>query len=151
MVNPFKPGDKVVAMRKGVEITATVRNTWNHEVQIFSDTRELLWRTMKTIRMTEGESEPVAETPSEEQMTPEETHLPQEPSPAQPKTAEAESAVPIHVSEAPQEGSSAGDEAASTEETPKVAPEEHATILPRARERRKGSHGEKSRSKRSRK
>jgi len=152
MVNPFKPGDKVLAMRKGVEIAATVRTTWNHEVQIFSDTGELLWRTMKTIRMaSEGESEPVTEASSEEQTAPEETHLPEDQSPAQAETAEAESAAPAHESEATQEDLSAEDEAASTEETPEVAPEEPATVAPKSRERRKGSHGEKGRTKRSRK
>ena len=152
MVNPFKPGDKVLSMRKGVEITATVRTTWNHEVQIFSDTGELLWRTMKTIRMVpEGESEQVADAPSEEQTAPEETHLPHQQSPSQQETAEAESATPVHVSEATQEDLSAEDGAVSTEEAPEVAPEEPVAILPRSRERRKGSHGEKSRSKRSRK
>ena len=151
MVNPFKPGDKVLAMRKGVEITATVRTTWNHEVQIFSDTGELLWRTMKTIRMAEGESEAVAETPSEEPSAPDETHLLKEQSPAQPETAEAESAAPVHVSEATQEDLSAENEAASTGEAPEAAPEEPAAIQPRSRERRKGSHGEKGRTKRSRK
>jgi hypothetical protein len=152
MVNPFKPGDKVLAMRKGVEITATVRTTWNHDVQIFSDTGELLWRTMKTIRMVpDGESEPVTEAPSEEQTAPEETYLPQEQSPAQPETAEAESAAPVHVTEATQEDLSAEDEAASTDEAPEAAPGEPTAIQPRSRDRRKGSHGEKSRSKRSRK
>jgi hypothetical protein len=152
MVNPFKPGDKVLAMRKGGEITATVRTTWNHEVQIFSDTGELLWRTMKTIRMVpEGESEPVGEAPSEEQVAPEETPLPQEQAPAQPETAVAESAAPAHESEATQEELPAEDGAASTGETLEVAPEERAAVRPKSRERRKDSHGEKSRSKRSRK
>jgi hypothetical protein len=34
MVNPFKPGDKVLAMRKGVEITATVRTTRLLQTQV---------------------------------------------------------------------------------------------------------------------
>ena len=152
MVNPFKPGDKVLAMRKGVEITATVRTTWNHEVQIFSDTGELLWRTMKTIRMApEVVFGPLTEALPEEQTIPEETHLPQEQSPAQPETAVAEPSAPAHESEAAQEDLSAEDGAASTEEAPEAAPEEPVAVLPRSRERRKGSHGEKSRSKRSRK
>ena len=152
MVNPFKPGDKVLAMRKGVEITATVRTTWNHEVQIFSDTGELLWRTMKTIRMVPvGDSESTTDAPSGEQAVPKEIHLPQEKSPASPETVEAESAAPAHVSEAPEEDLSEEDGAASTEEPPEVAPEEPAAVRPKSRERRKGSHGEKSRAKRSRK
>lgn len=151
MVNPFKPGDKVLAMRKGVEITATVRTTWNHEVQIFSDTGELLWRTMKTIRMAEGGSEPVTEPPSEEQTAPAETHLPQEQSPAQQETDEAESPAPVHESEATQQDLPAEDGAASTEATLEVAPEERAAVRPKSRERRKGSHGEKGPTKRSRK
>ncbi len=34
--------------RKGVEIEATVRTTWNHEVQVRTIDGELLWRTVKT-------------------------------------------------------------------------------------------------------
>jgi hypothetical protein len=48
MVNPFKSGDKVMIFRKGVEIEATVRTTWNHEVQVKTGDGELLWRTVKT-------------------------------------------------------------------------------------------------------
>jgi hypothetical protein len=48
MENPFKSGDKVMIFRKGVEIEATVRTTWNHEVQVRTGDGELLWRTVKT-------------------------------------------------------------------------------------------------------
>lgn len=151
MVNPFKPGDKVVAMRKGVEIDATVRTTWNLEVQIFTDTGELLWRTMKTIRLAPvGESEPVTEAPSVEQSPPEEIHLPPEESPAQPETA-PETAEPVHVLEETLEDMTAEDGAASTGEAPEAGSEEAATLTPKSSERRKGSHGGKGRTKRSRK
>ena len=50
MTNPFKQGDKVLTLRKGIEIEATVRTTWNHEVQVRTADGDLLWRTMKTIR-----------------------------------------------------------------------------------------------------
>lgn len=51
MVNPFKPGDKVLIFRKGIEMEATVRSTWNHEVQVRVADGELLWRTVKTARL----------------------------------------------------------------------------------------------------
>jgi hypothetical protein len=153
MENPFKPGDKVVAMRKGVEIAAMVRTTWNHEVQIFTDTGELLWRTMKTIRMVPvGEPEMALGAPSGEQVVPEEEiHPPQEQSPATPpETVEAESAAPAHVTEAPQEDLAEEDGAAPTEEAPETAPEEPAAAAPKSKKRRRGSRGEEGRSNRSR-
>lgn len=55
MANPFKPDDKVLTLRKGIEIEATVRTTWNHEVQVRTADGDLLWRTMKTIRRAGGE------------------------------------------------------------------------------------------------
>lgn len=51
MVNPFKPGDKVLILRQGVELEATVRTTFNHEVQVRLADGELLWRTVKTARL----------------------------------------------------------------------------------------------------
>lgn len=51
MVNPFNPGDKVLILRQGVELEATVRTTWNHEVQVRIADGELLWRTVKTARL----------------------------------------------------------------------------------------------------
>lgn len=50
MANPFKPDDKVLTHRKGIEIQATVRTTWNHEVQVRTADGDLLWRTVKTVR-----------------------------------------------------------------------------------------------------
>lgn len=51
MVNPFNPGDKVLILRQGVELEATVRTTFNHEVQVRVADGELLWRTVKTARL----------------------------------------------------------------------------------------------------
>lgn len=62
MVNPFKPDDKVLILRKGIEIGATVRTIFNHEVQVRTEDGELLWRTMNTIRSVEP---PVEEKPEE--------------------------------------------------------------------------------------
>ena len=49
--------------RKGVEIEATVRTTWNHEVQVRTSDGELLWRTVKTAWLVteaaKGQSEAV--------------------------------------------------------------------------------------------
>jgi hypothetical protein len=153
MENPFKPGDKVVAMRKGVEITAMVRTTWNHEVQIFTDTGELLWRTMKTVRREPvGEPEMAPVALSGEQVVPEvESHPPQEQSPApEPETVEAESGAPVHVTEVPEVDLAEDDGAAPTEEAPETAPEEPAAAAPKSRKRRRGSRGEEGRSNRSR-
>lgn len=64
MVNPFKPDDKVLILRKGIEIEATVRTTFNHEVQVRTADGELLWRTVKTIRsVIAPEPEQPADTP----------------------------------------------------------------------------------------
>ncbi|MBB5036167.1 prolipoprotein diacylglyceryl transferase [Prosthecobacter dejongeii] len=57
MDNPFKPGDKVLIMRKGVELEATVRTTFNHEVQVRVADGELLWRTVKTARLIAASAE----------------------------------------------------------------------------------------------
>lgn len=67
MVNPFKPGDKVLILRKGIELEAVVRTTFNHEVQVRASDGELLWRTVKTARLLmTGESTPeTPETPQE--------------------------------------------------------------------------------------
>lgn len=51
MHNPYKEGDAVLIQRKGVELEATVKQTWNHEVQVrVVIDRELLWRSVKTIK-----------------------------------------------------------------------------------------------------
>lgn len=64
MANPFKSGDKVLTFRKGIEIEATVRTTWNHEVQVRTTDGDLIWRTMKTIRsVTVPETGQPADTP----------------------------------------------------------------------------------------
>ena len=64
MVNPFKPDDKVLILRKGIEIEATVRTTFNHEVQVRTAYGELLWRTVKTIwSVMAPEPEQPADTP----------------------------------------------------------------------------------------
>lgn len=52
MENPFKEGDKVVILRKGIEAEAVVKTTWQHEVQVRVQSNELLWRTVKTILRT---------------------------------------------------------------------------------------------------
>jgi hypothetical protein len=62
MANPFKPDDKVLTLRKGIEIEATVRTTWNHEVQVRTADGDLLWRTQKTVRSV---------TPTETALSPE--------------------------------------------------------------------------------
>lgn len=63
MANPFKPDDKVLTFRKGIEIEATVRTIWNHEVQVRTADGDLLWRTVKTIRsVTAQETDQPAET-----------------------------------------------------------------------------------------
>lgn len=41
----------MLILRKGVEMEATVRSTWNHEVQVRVADGELLWRTVKTARL----------------------------------------------------------------------------------------------------
>ena len=51
MDNPFQPGDKVLILRKGVEMEATGRSTWNHEVQVRVADGELLWRTVNTAKL----------------------------------------------------------------------------------------------------
>jgi hypothetical protein len=64
MDNPFKPDDKVLTHRKGVEIEATVRTIWNHEVQVRAADGDLLWRTVKTVRIvTAPETDQPADTP----------------------------------------------------------------------------------------
>lgn len=52
MENPFKEGDRVVILRKGIEAEAVVKTTWQHEVQVRVQSNELLWRTVKTILRT---------------------------------------------------------------------------------------------------
>jgi hypothetical protein len=52
MENPFKQGDRVVILRKGIEAEAVVKTTWRHEVQVRVQSNELLWRTVKTILRT---------------------------------------------------------------------------------------------------
>ena len=52
MENPFKEGDRVVILRKGIEAEAVVRTTWRHEVQVRVQGGELIWRTAKTILRT---------------------------------------------------------------------------------------------------
>lgn len=44
-------------MRKGVELEATVRTTFNHEVQVRVADGELLWRTVKTARLIAASAE----------------------------------------------------------------------------------------------
>jgi hypothetical protein len=88
MENPFKSGDKVMIFRKGVEIEATVRTTWNHEVQVRTGDGELLWRTVKTAWLvTDGGAaqsevvqpviEGVAEVIQQEDSTPEQELAPE--------------------------------------------------------------------------
>lgn len=52
MENPFKEGDRVMILRKGSEVEAVVKTTWQHEVQVRVQSGELLWRTVKTILRT---------------------------------------------------------------------------------------------------
>lgn len=52
MINLFKEGDRVLILRKGAQVEATVKTTWLHEVQVRVESGELLWRTVKTIIKT---------------------------------------------------------------------------------------------------
>ncbi len=49
MQNPFKDGDAVLTKGKGSEVQATVRKTWNNEVQVKTVDGDLLWRTIYTV------------------------------------------------------------------------------------------------------
>jgi len=93
MVNPFKSGDKVLTLRKGIEIEATVRTTWNHEVQVRAADGELLWRTMKTIRSV---APPATDQPAE---TPQNfasgTEVTQAEPPVEPASGEPTSGQPV--------------------------------------------------------
>ena len=69
MDNPLKAGDKVLILRKGQELEATVRTTFNHEVQVRVADGELLWRTVKTARLIAASVE-VEEGPQAGQESP---------------------------------------------------------------------------------
>ena len=59
MENPYKAGDSVLIQRKGTELEATVRTTWNHEVQVRAIVDgELLWRTVKTVKSLDTSDTP---------------------------------------------------------------------------------------------
>jgi hypothetical protein len=49
MANPFKPGDRVHIKVKGTDVVAEVRLVWIDEVQVRTDAKTLLWRTVKTV------------------------------------------------------------------------------------------------------
>jgi hypothetical protein len=106
MINPFKPGDKVLIQRKGIEIEAVVRSTWNHEVQVRIADGELLWRTVKTARLIQA-AEPASSTPGAPlepdaaQVPPEETSLPEAVEEVAEAPASVESAEPAPAPEAP--------------------------------------------------
>ena len=91
MVNPFKSGDKVLTLRKGIEIEATVRTIWKHEVQVRAADGELLWRTMKTIRSVPvPPTDQPADTPQNPDSGTDATQAkpPVEPVPGEPATGE---------------------------------------------------------------
>ena len=111
MDNPFSPGDKVLIMRKGDEIEATVRATWKHEVQVRVADGELLWRTVSTVRALLPPNYPVpggsaGETP---EIMAEGRHelycfqrSPEEETPAEPASSGPEEVLPVEDSpEAP--------------------------------------------------
>lgn len=106
MINPFKPGDKVLIQRKGIEIEAVVRSTWNHEVQVRIADGELLWRTVKTARLIQA-AEPASSTPEAPQepdaaqVPPEETSLPEAVEEVAETPSSVESAKPAPAPEAP--------------------------------------------------
>lgn len=61
----------MLILRKGVEMEATVRSTWNHEVQVRVADGELLWRTVNTARLI---AQTVPETaPADEEAPPSDT------------------------------------------------------------------------------
>jgi hypothetical protein len=49
MENPFKPSDNVSTKVKGAEVSATVVQTFNNEVQVKTGDGKLLWRTMHRV------------------------------------------------------------------------------------------------------
>lgn len=51
MENPFKAGDDVITKVKGSEVRATVVKTWKNEVQVKTSNKDLVWRTMFTVRL----------------------------------------------------------------------------------------------------
>lgn len=53
MENPFKARDQVITKVKGVEVLATVIQTWKREVQVKTSGGDLLWRTMHTVRLAD--------------------------------------------------------------------------------------------------
>ena len=146
MVNPFKAGDKVLAMRQGVEIEAVVRTTWNHEVQVRAKSGELLWRTMKTIRMApQAEPEVAGEDSQVDDATPEDVQVEEQHG----DTAEAPeqySALPVEPADDGAGESAAETDGVATEEPAEVAPEEPEAIVPKARKRRKARQGKEGRS-----
>ncbi len=146
MVNPFKAGDKVLAMRQGVEIEAVVRTTWNHEVQIRAKSGELLWRTMKTIRLApEAESEVAGEDSQVEDATPEDVQV-QEQQTEVADAPEQESALPVEPADDGAGESAAETDEVATEGPAEVAPEEPEPTAPKARKRRKVRQGKEGRS-----
>lgn len=130
MVNPYKSGDKVLILRKGIELEATVRTTWNHEVQVRASDGELLWRTVKTVRSA---------TPDIGGGTHLATSLP-----------EPETAPEVElVAEVPSDQGS-DDEPAASEETAQTAPDSVVADKPAysaAQQPSKRSRGGKKRSK----
>lgn len=96
MVNPFQPGDKVLILRKGVEMEATVRSTWNHEVQVRVADGELLWRTVNTAKLIAQAAPETA--PADEEAPPSDT--PPE-TPSVPEVAEEPEPVTEQVHQGP--------------------------------------------------
>lgn len=136
MANPFKPDDKVLILRKGLEIEATVRSTWNHEVQVRTADGDLLWRTVKTIRGVIPPDTPASEnqTPMSEvlaEATPGETSP--EDLPQAPDTPDVAEAVPANVEPEPTEPDSV------PADQPAEPVQQHSgEAPPKPRKRRKG-------------
>ncbi len=64
MNNPFKLGEKVFIKIRGQQVEAMVNQVWNEEVQVRTSDKKLLWRTIKTVALTNREvSSPTAESP----------------------------------------------------------------------------------------